>query len=171
MIKVGTIRSFIAKLKSYFLGKKSDVVLNVEMTDFFEHHLPRKAHPEDAGFDLRAAITEDVVIPPGECRLIPVGFKCALPEGYELQIRPRSGLALKNYISVLNTPGTIDCNYRGEVGVILMNFGKYSYTVKISDRIAQGVVCKLPSVVIKEVKDINNFCSTRGSGGFGSTGK
>lgn len=158
----------IQKIKNLFSKEKS-VKLEVEMIDFLEHHFPRKAHPEDAGFDLRAAITEDVIIPAGECRLIPVGFKCALPEGYELQIRPRSGLALKNYISVLNTPGTIDCNYRGEVGVILMNFGKYDYTVKISDRIAQGVVCKLPKVSVVKVRELTK--TDRGEGGFGSTGK
>lgn len=162
------MRNFIQQIKSLF-SKNDEIELKVEMAEFFDHHLPRKAHKGDAGFDLRAAIEKDVVIPPGECRLIPVGFRCALPEGYELQIRPRSGLALKNYISVLNTPGTVDCNYRGDVGVILMNFGKYDYTVKISDRIAQGVVCKLPEVVVTKVKDLDT--TERGTGGFGSTGK
>ncbi len=161
------LKRLIDKLKYLFIEKP--VEFKVETTEFFDHHLPRKAHNGDSGYDLRAAITEDVVIPPGECKVIPVGFRCALPEGYELQIRPRSGLALKNYISVLNTPGTIDSNYRGEVGVILMNFGKYDYTVKISDRIAQGVVCKLPKVDVVEVRHLDT--TDRGEGGFGSTGK
>jgi dUTP pyrophosphatase len=122
-----------------------------------------------------------VVIPPGEVKLINVGFSCAIPEGYEIQIRPRSGLALNNYISVLNTPGTIDSNYRGLVMVILFNFGKYDYKVEPSDRIAQGVVCKLPDVelvdystVTAELKEFWNNqqkISERGSKGFGSSGK
>lgn len=131
--------------------------------------LPRKAHRGDAGFDLRAAIDEPVIIPPGEVKLISVGFSCTLPEGYEMQIRPRSGLALKNYISVLNTPGTIDSNYRGSIGVLLFNFGKFDYTVQPFDRIAQGVVCKLPDVEIESVDELSN--TDRGTGGFGSTGK
>lgn len=145
------------------------VKLCIKMNKGFEHLLPRKAHPSDAGFDLRAAIDTPVVIYPGECKVVPVGFACALPEGYEMQIRPRSGLALKNYISVLNTPGTIDCNYRGQVGVILYNFGKYDYTVQPYDKIAQGVICKLPTVTIVQVSELDS--TDRGEGGFGSTGK
>lgn len=145
------------------------IQLKIVMDKEYEHLLPRKAHPSDAGFDLRAAIAEDVVLFPGECKLIPVGFKCALPEGYEMQIRPRSGLALKNYISVLNTPGTIDCNYRGTVGVILYNFGKYDYYIHPFDKIAQAVVCKLPEVYIDKVEELDT--TDRGEGGFGSTGK
>ena len=86
-----------------------------------------------------------------------------------MQIRPRSGLALKNYISVLNTPGTIDCNYRGTVGVILYNFGKYDYYIHPFDKIAQAVVCKLPEVYIDKVEELDT--TDRGEGGFGSTGK
>ena len=157
---------YLKKIKSYFT-KSENVTVDIKTAS--EFLLPRKAHKSDAGFDLYANITENVVIPAGECRLIPVGFKCALPEGYEMQIRPRSGLALKNYISVLNTPGTIDCNYRGDVGVILMNFGKYDYTVQPFDRIAQGVVCKLPSVIFRAVDTLDT--TDRGEGGFGSSGK
>lgn len=145
------------------------VELLVKMDEKYKHLLPRKMHKHDAGFDLRAAIDEPVVISPGEAKLIYVGFSCALPEGYELQIRPRSGLAIKNYISVLNTPGTVDCNYRGPVNVILYNFGKLDFTVQPFERIAQGVVCRLPKV---EVVNADELTSTdRGTGGFGSTGK
>lgn len=148
---------------------KKDILLKVKMEKGYEHLLPQKAHPTDAGYDLRAAISEELEIRPGECKLVPVGFSCALPEGYEMQVRPRSGLALKNYISVLNTPGTIDCNYRGPVGVILYNFGKYSYHVQPFDKIAQGVICKLPNTRIVTVNELDE--TDRGTGGFGSTGK
>ena len=148
---------------------KKDILLKVKMETGYEHLLPQKAHPTDAGYDLRAAIKDPVVIHAGECKLVPVGFSCALPEGYEMQVRPRSGLALKNYISVLNTPGTIDCNYRGPVGVILYNFGKYDYTVQPFDKIAQGVICKLPNTCIVTVDELDT--TDRGTGGFGSTGK
>ena len=147
----------------------TSVKLRIKMNKGYEHLLPRKAHPSDAGFDLRAAIEAPLIIPSGECKIVPVGFACALPEGYEMQIRPRSGLAAKNYISVLNTPGTIDCNYRGQVGVILFNFGKYDYTVQPFDKIAQGVVCELPKVKVVSVEELED--TDRGSGGFGSTGK
>ena len=144
------------------------IKLKVVMEPGFEHLVPRKEHASDAGFDLRAAINEPVIISPGACKLISVGFKCSLPEGYELQIRPRSGLAYKNYISVLNTPGTIDSNYRGIVGVLLYNFGQYDYKVHPYDRIAQGVVSRLPYVVVEQVDNLD--ATDRGSGGFGSTG-
>jgi dUTP pyrophosphatase len=145
------------------------VEMRIKMEDKYKHLVPRKEHRGDAGYDLRAAIDDPVVVSPGEVKLIPVGFSCALPEGCELQIRPRSGLALKNYISVLNTPGTIDSNYRGPVGVLLYNFGKYDYTVHPFDRIAQGIVCKLPEVNVVEVSELED--TDRGEGGFGSTGK
>ena len=145
------------------------VCLKIKVNKGFENFIPEKAHNTDAGFDLKAALTEPLAIPPGECILVPVGFKCSIPEGYELQVRPRSGLALKNYISVLNTPGTVDCHYRGDVGVILFNFGKYPFIVEPGMRIAQGVVCKLPSVNIVPVDELDT--TDRGEGGFGSTGK
>ena len=148
---------------------RPSVIFKVKMEKGYETLVPEKAHPSDAGYDLKAAITEPIIIFPGECFVVPVGFSCALPEGYELQIRPRSGLASKVYVSVLNAPGTVDCNYRGRVGVILFNFGRFPYTVQPGDKIAQGVVSKLPSVRIVQVTDLDD--TDRGHGGFGSTGK
>lgn len=117
------MKTFIEKIKNFFSlvsEHEKPIWFEVKMEEGYEDLVPRKAHLQDAGYDLKAAIKEPVVIPAGECRVVSTGFSCALPSGYELQIRPRSGLALKRYISVLNTPGTIDCNYRGPVGVNVM---------------------------------------------------
>lgn len=121
-----------------------------------------------AGCDLSAAITEDVTIPPGEVKIIPTGIAIALPTGFEAQIRPRSGLAAKNSITVLNTPGTIDADYRGEIKVILINLGKENFTITNGMRIAQMVIAKyeVGNFVLKDELDETE----RGSGGFGSTG-
>jgi dUTP pyrophosphatase len=121
-----------------------------------------------SGMDLYAAVDGEVVLKPGERKLIPTGFKMALPEGYEAQVRPRSGLAVKNGISVLNTPGTIDEDYRGEVGVILVNHGQEDFKVKRSDRIAQMVINKVEQADIEEVKSLSE--THRSTGGFGHTG-
>ena len=161
------IKSFLDNL--FFKSSRKTIKFRVKMEESYGTLLPQKAHPSDAGYDLRAAIKEPLVIPPGECRVVPAGFSCSLPEGYELQVRPRSGLACKNYISVLNTPGTVDCNYRGRVGVVLFNFGKFPYTVNSGDKIAQGVVSALPPVEIIRVSELDD--TDRGTGGFGSTGK
>lgn len=122
-----------------------------------------------AGADIRACITAPVVIKPGERALIPTGLLFEIPEGYEIQVRPRSGLALKHGITCLNSPGTIDSDYRGEIGVILINTGKEDFTVENNDRIAQIVL----SPVIRADFVTAGFLSEteRGSGGFGSTGK
>jgi len=130
--------------------------------------LPKYMSHFAAGMDLHAAVEGEVVIHPGERKLIPTGFKMALPQGYEAQIRPRSGLAIKQGISVLNTPGTIDEDYRGEVGVILINLGKEPFTVKHGDRIAQMVVNKSYQIEIDVSEDLPD--SHRGHGGFGHTG-
>ncbi len=133
------------------------------------HHdavLPAYAHPSDAGMDLRSVA--DLVIAPGRRALVPTGLVMMLPPGYEAQVRPRSGLALKHGVTVLNTPGTIDSGYRGEVGVILANFGDADFAVKKGDKIAQMVIAPVtqPEVVETEVVDATD----RGAGGFGSTG-
>lgn len=141
----------------------------IQMEEEWSHLTPTKAHPSDAGYDLYAAIEDPLVIPAGEVRTISVGFRCALPEGYEMQIRSRSGLASKNYISVLNSPGTIDSNYRGVVGVILMNHGKYDYTLQPGERIAQAIVTKLPNIDYVLIDELD--MTDRGEAGFGSTGK
>jgi len=109
-----------------------------------------------------------IVIPSGESRLIPTGLKMEIPEGFEVQVRPRSGLALKNQVTVLNTPGTIDSDYRGEIGVILMNHGKQDFVVIHGERIAQLVFCPVSRM---EFEETNLTQTERGEGGFGSTGK
>ncbi len=121
-----------------------------------------------AGIDLRANNENPEIIKPGETKLIPTGIAVALPKGYEAQIRPRSGLALKNSLTVLNTPGTIDSDYRGEIGIILINHGKKDYIVENGARIAQMVIAKYEQVELEFVKELDE--TKRGSGGFGSTG-
>ena len=129
--------------------------------------LPSYAKPGDAGMDLCSYI--NYVLQPGERKLFGTGLKVEIPQGYEMQIRPRSGLALKVGITVVNTPGTVDSGYRGELGVILINHGSESYEIKKGERIAQGVISKIEEVLIKEVENLSD--SERGVGGFGSTGK
>ncbi|MGB9612744.1 MAG: dUTP diphosphatase [Candidatus Margulisiibacteriota bacterium] len=132
--------------------------------------LPLPCYMSDhaAGMDLFAAVNSEIIIPPGQWRLVPTGISIALPEGYEAQVRPRSGLALKQGISILNTPGTVDADYRGEVGVILMNHSKEKLVIKRGDRIAQMIINKIERVEIEEVNELPE--SNRGPAGFGSTG-
>lgn len=129
--------------------------------------LPKYAKPGDAGMDLMADVTEPVVIKPLERKLIPTGLKMRLPAGYEAQIRPRSGLALKKGITVLNSPGTIDSQYIGEVGVILINLGSEDFVVNPGDRIAQMVIAKHENAVWNLVGELES--TERGEGGFGHT--
>lgn len=128
--------------------------------------LPSYAHPGDAGMDLYSS--EEAEIAPGESRLVKTGISIELPEGTEAQVRPRSGLALKSRVTVLNTPGTIDEGYRGEVGVILINHGKAPFKVTEGMRIAQMVVKPVTRVTVEEVSELSD--TSRGEGGFGSTG-
>ncbi|MCK9994638.1 MAG: dUTP pyrophosphatase [Alphaproteobacteria bacterium] len=132
--------------------------------------LPAYATPGAAGLDLCAAVPADdpLILPPGERALIPTGLAMALPPGYEAQVRPRSGLALKHGITVLNSPGTIDCDYRGEIGVILLNTGKAPFTITRGERIAQMVIASVAQAQFIEVADLPE--TGRGAGGFGSTG-
>lgn len=130
--------------------------------------LPRYATDGSAGMDICAAVEKDVEIQPGDTVLIPTGFIIELPQGYEAQVRPRSGLAMKHSIGILNSPGTIDSDYRGEVKIILTNFGKNPYTIHRGDRIAQVIVTKYERVQWKETSSIAE--SIRGEGGFGHTG-
>lgn len=130
--------------------------------------LPAYATKGSAGMDLTAAIEEAIVLEPGERTLISTGISLALPIGYEAQIRPRSGLALKNGITVLNSPGTVDADYRGEIKVILANLGTEKFTIERGMRIAQMVVAKYEHVVWDAVESLDE--SERGEGGFGSTG-
>jgi dUTP pyrophosphatase len=121
-----------------------------------------------SGMDIMAYIKEGIAINPGEKALIPTGFSLSVPQGYEVQIRPRSGLAAKKGITVLNTPGTIDSDYRGEIKVILINLSKDIFSIKNGERIAQMVVCPIKQVILEEVKELSE--TNRGVGGFGSTG-
>ena len=131
--------------------------------------LPEYKTDGSSGMDLMANIEQTVKILPGERKIISTGIMVAIPEQYEIQIRPRSGLAAKNGISVLNTPGTIDSDYRGEIKVILINLGKDIFEIKKNDRIAQMIVCPIIKVELEEVENLPG--TVRGKGGFGSTDK
>ena len=130
--------------------------------------LPEQASPGSAGLDLRAAVAEDHVLAPGERMLVPTGLDLDLPRGWEGQVRPRSGLAIRHGISLLNSPGTIDSDYRGEVQVVLANLGGEPFTIRRGDRIAQLVVASVSRVEVLEASEVST--TERGSGGFGSTG-
>ena len=142
--------------------------IKVKKLDDKIEKLPRYETEGSAGFDLRARIDEDVVVAAGEVKLINTGLAFELPEGYEGQIRSRSGLALKNNLFVLNSPGTLDSDYRGEICIILANFGKNDFVVTDGMRLAQMVISKYEKVEIKEVFELSD--TKRGTGGFGSTG-
>src|SRR5262249_32422799 len=131
--------------------------------------LPRKMTEYSAGFDLAAAVREALTLQPGERRLVPCGFKMALPPGYEAQIRPRSGLAVKHGVTLVNTPGTIDADYRGEVMVPMINLGREPFVVERGMRIAQMVIAAVPVVEIREVQELES--TERGEGAFGHTGQ
>ena len=121
-----------------------------------------------SGMDLAAHIEKDLIINSGDKALVPTGFSLSVPKGYEVQIRPRSGLAAKSGITVLNTPGTIDSDYRGEIKIILINLSKDKFVIRNGDRIAQMVVCPVAQVQLEEVQELS--LTNRGAGGFGSTG-
>ncbi|MEK4510362.1 dUTP diphosphatase [Paenibacillus anaericanus] len=131
--------------------------------------LPRKMSELASGFDLYAAVTEDIVFLPGQRGLVPTGLAIAMPAGLEAQIRPRSGLAFKHGITCLNTPGTIDADYRGEIKVLLINLGEEPFTIKRNERIAQMVFQIVPEVNLIPVDELSD--TERGAGGFGHTGK
>ncbi|MBL7934136.1 MAG: dUTP diphosphatase [Bacteroidia bacterium] len=144
-------------------------VLTIKVINQSEHALPEYATEHAAGLDLKASLKEPVVLKPLQRQLIPTGLFIELPVGFEAQIRPRSGLAFKNGITVLNSPGTIDADYRGEVKVLLVNLSDTDFTIQDGERIAQMVVAKHEQIdwyVVTELQD-----SKRGTGGFGSTGK
>ena len=131
--------------------------------------IPKYATQGSAGMDIQAAIDKPIILKPGERILIPTGFKVEIPTNFEIQVRPRSGLAIKHGISVLNSPGTIDSDYRGEIGVILINHGDTDFKINPFDRIAQIVVTQIIKVNIIKNDDLSK--TQRGSGGFGSTGE
>lgn len=139
-----------------------------KLPNFKENALPFYATEQSAGVDLSAAIDEAITLKPNERKLVPTGIALALPEGFEAQIRPRSGLALKNGITVLNTPGTIDADYRGEICVILINLSDQPFTIERGTRIAQMIVAPVSQAAFDVVDILPE--TDRGTGGFGSTG-
>lgn len=143
--------------------------MKVKVINRSRFDLPRYATPLSAGMDVRANIDEAVVLRPLERAMIPTGLSIELPEGYEMQIRPRSGLAAKHGITVLNSPGTIDADYRGEIRVILVNLSNEEFRIEAGERIAQMVVARHEQVEWELVEELAE--SERGEGGFGSTGK
>ncbi len=142
--------------------------LAVRIVNKGKHPHPSYATEHSAGMDLRANLDAPIVLAPGQRALIPTGLFLELPEGTEAQVRPRSGLAFKHGVTVLNAPGTIDADYRGEVGVLLINHGQEPFEVKDGERVAQLVVARYIRVAFEEVVDLN--ASERGAGGFGHTG-
>lgn len=130
--------------------------------------LPAYATPQSAGMDLRANIEDPITLRPLERRIVPTGLYIALPEGYEAQVRPRSGLALKHGITVLNSPGTIDSDYRGEIGVLLINLSDTPFVINAGERIAQIVVARHEKAELIEVEELDD--TERGAGGYGHTG-
>lgn len=136
---------------------------------FNDIQLPHYATEGSAGMDVRATIDDEIIIKSGEVKLVPTNLTVEIPIGYEIQVRPRSGLALKHGIGLLNSPGTIDSDYRGEVGIIMNNFSKADFVVKRGDRIAQLVLSKFYQAELEETSELAE--SIRGEGGFGHTGK
>jgi len=149
----------------------TDITVEILRVDDSVRDIPLPAYATDhaAGMDICAAVKEDLLLRAGETALIPTGFSIALPHGYEAQVRPRSGLAVKHQIGILNSPGTIDADYRGEVKVILTNFGKKDFIVRRGDRIAQLVIAQYSRVQWEERDALSE--TRRGTGGFGHTGK
>ncbi|MBQ2386748.1 MAG: dUTP diphosphatase [Bacteroidales bacterium] len=143
--------------------------MKVKIINKSKHSLPAYETIQSAGMDLRANIDETIVLQPHERVLVPTGLFMALPQGYEAQIRPRSGLAAKHGITVLNSPGTIDADYRGEIKVLLINHSDQAFEIKDSERIAQMVIAQYTQVEWKQVEELDS--TTRGAGGFGHTGK
>lgn len=143
-------------------------MIKVRIINKGHHPLPEYATTQSAGLDLRANIDTPITIHPMERKIVPTGLFIALPVGYEAQIRPRSGLALKHGITVLNSPGTIDADYRGELMVLLINFSSESFTVNDGERIAQMVVAKHEQVAFEQVEMLDE--TERGAGGYGNTG-
>lgn len=143
--------------------------MQVRIINKSKHDLPEYATEYSAGIDLRANIEEEIVLKPLERVLVKTGLFIELPKGYEAQIRPRSGLALKHGITVLNTPGTIDADYRGEIGIILVNLSNEAFHIHDGERICQMVINKFEKVDLEVVEKLND--SDRGEGGFGHTGK
>ncbi len=148
--------------------KELKIKIHKVSSDFSDIPLPEYSTEGSSGLDLRAAVDDDIIIEKGKFALVPTNLRVEIPLGYEIQVRPRSGLAAKYGIGVLNTPGTIDSDYRGEIKVILFNFGNDDFIIKRGDRIAQMVLSKVYKALFEETFDLEE--SKRGEGGFGHTG-
>jgi dUTP pyrophosphatase len=144
-------------------------MIKVKVINKSKNELPTYKYPYDSGMDVRADVSEPIVIPAGQRKIIPTGLYFQIPKGYEIQIRPRSGLAAKKGVFVLNTPATIDCGYTGELLVILMNLGPTDFLVEPGDRIAQIVLQEVPHMDLEEVQEFTEDVE-RGENGLGSTG-
>ena len=152
-------------------GQHSDVVVRIARVSGATADVPLPAYATagSAGMDICAAVEGELVLRAGETTLVPTGFAMALPEGFEAQVRPRSGLAAKHQVGILNSPGTIDADYRGEVKVILTNFGKHDFVIRRGERIAQMVITRYARAVWAESPSLDE--TDRGAGGFGHTGR
>ena len=153
---------------AHYYYKALTQMVKIQVVNRGHQQLPAYATPQSAGMDLRANLSEPITLHPMERRLIPTGLHIALPEGYEAQVRPRSGLALKHGLTVLNTPGTIDADYRGEIGVVLINLSQEDFVINDGERIAQMVIARHEQgdfVVVEELDE-----TERGEGGYGHTG-
>ena len=143
-------------------------MIKIKVVNRGHQQLPAYATPQSAGMDLRANLSEPITLHPMERRLIPTGLHITLPEGYEAQVRPRSGLALKHGLTVLNTPGTIDADYRGEIGVVLINLSQEDFVINDGERIAQMVIARHEQGDLVVVEELDQ--TERGEGGYGHTG-
>ena len=143
-------------------------MIKIKVVNRGHQQLPAYATPQSAGMDLRANLSEPITLHPMERRLIPTGLHIALPEGYEAQVRPRSGLAVKHGLTVLNTPGTIDADYRGEIGVVLINLSQEDFVINDGERIAQMVIARHEQGDLVVVEELDQ--TERGEGGYGHTG-
>lgn len=144
-------------------------MIELKVVNKSKNELPEYAHPEDSGLDIRANLEEAVILQPLERKLIPTGIYVSLPEGYEIQVRPRSGMALKRGLTVLNTPGTVDSNYRGEIGVIIINLSSETQHILPGEKIAQLVIMKVEKADVQLAYSLDE--TDRGEGGYGSTGR
>lgn len=171
MLQTKSVENAVSQHASVFLMSlhlQHDNMVTVKIINKGKQPMPAYATPQSAGMDLRANIEESFILKPLQRRLVPTGLYIALPEGYEAQVRPRSGLALKHGITVLNSPGTIDADYRGELGIVLVNLSDTDFTVNPGERIAQMVIAKCEQATLIEVEQLDE--TERGAGGYGHTG-
>lgn len=178
MKELNELKKLVEQIESFGYNEEimtesfNEFKIETKFTNNSNNPDPEYSNVGDSGFDLRAFISEPITLKPLERKLIPTGLRFELPTSTELQVRPRSGMALKYGISVLNTPGTVDEGYRGEVGVIAVNLSNEDYTIQPGERIAQGVIMNVVGQGMSKLVRVNNLSETeRGEGGFGSTGK